>query len=344
MPTDIVMDAGSYKTVLYSGGKIVLEQPSCVSVDSDTWEPIHFGTKAKETFGRTPDSITTVFPFERGVISDYNVAEEMIVHFIKSAFGNRVIKPRIIVVVPSGVTTVQHHSLANAVAAAGCRNISTIENSIATAVGLGIDLEKPHGSMIVDIGGGTTDIATISLGGVVQNDTIRVGSIDFDDDIIKLVRKEHNMLIGGQTAEAIKRSVGAAVKREFDVTMTAKGRHLFTGLPETFEVTSSEIYDAILDHLHMICKGCQSVLEKSAPDVVADISEDGIYLLGGGAKLFGMDKMLSDYLDIKVNLIDDPRRGALNGADKVLKKPKLVKNSDYQMRSIQNLIVDPEDL
>ncbi len=344
MPTDIVMDAGTYKTVLYSGGKIVLEQPSAVSVDSETWEPISFGTEAKATFGRTPESVTTVFPFERGVISDYNVAEEMIVHFIKKAFGNKILKPRIIVVVPSGVTTVQHHSLANAVAAAGCRKISTIENTIAAAVGLGIDLEKPHGSMIVDIGGGTTDIATLSMGGVVQSDTLRVGSIDFDDDIVKLVRREKNMLIGGQTAEKIKRAVGGAIKRDFDVTITAKGRHLFTGLPQTFEVSSSEIYEAILDHLHMICAGCQSVLEKTDPDVVADISADGIYLLGGGARLFGMDKMLSDYLDIKVNFIDDPRRGALHGADRVLKNPKLVKNSDYQMRSIQNLIVNPEDL
>ncbi len=344
MPTDIVMDAGTYKTVLYSGGKIVLEQPSCVSVDTDTWEPLSFGDKAKATFGRTPDSVTTVFPFERGVISDYNIAEEMIVHFIKSTFGNRIIKPRIIVVVPSGVTTVQHHSLANAVAAAGCRNISTIENTIAAAVGLGIDLEKPHGSMIVDIGGGTTDVATLSMGGVVQNDTLRVGSIDFDDDIVKLVRREKNMLIGGQTAETIKRAVGGAIKRDFDVTITAKGRHLFTGLPETFEVSSTEIHESILDHLHMICACCQSVLEKTDPDIVADISADGIYLLGGGAQLYGMDKMLSDFLDIKVNLVNDPRCGALHGADRVLKNPKLVKNSDYQLRSIQNLIVDPEDI
>lgn len=342
MPTDIVMDAGTYKTVLYSGGKIVLEQPSAVSVDTDTYEPLAFGDQAKAMFGRTPPNITTVFPVERGVISDYQVAEAMIVHFIKSIFGNRIFKPRVIVVVPSYVTTVQHHSLANAVAAAGCRNISTVESSVASAVGLGIDFTKPHGSMIVDIGGGTTDIATLSLGGVVSNDTLRVGSIDFDDAIEKYVRREKNILIGGETAEHIKKTIGSAVERDFSVTVTAKGRHLFSGLPETFEISSGEVYEAISDLLGLIKKSCQSVLEKSEPDVVADISRDGIYLLGGGARLYGMEKMLSDYLDVKVNFIDDPKRSALNGADMVLKNPKIVKNSDYQYRSIQNLIVNDE--
>lgn len=340
MATDIVLDVGSYKTTLYSGGKIVLEEPSVVSVDTNTWEPIAFGNDAKKMFGRTPESITTVFPIERGVVSDYDIAESMIVHFIRKTFGNRIIKPRVIVIVPSGVTTVQHHSLADAVASAGCRNISTIDNTIAAAIGIGTNVKKPRGSMIVDIGGGTTNISTISLGGIANQDTLRIGSIDFDDDIEKYVRREKNIFIGGQTAEYIKKTIGGAVKRDFDVTISGKGRHVFTGLPEIFEISSAEVYDAIYDRLHMICKACQAVLEKTDPDIVSDISVDGIKLIGGGAAMYGIDKLLSQYLDVKVEYINDPLRSQLAGADKVLKNPKLLKNSDFQYRSMQNLIVD----
>lgn len=342
MPTDIVMDAGTYKTTLYSDGKIMLEQPSAVCVDTDTWEPVCFGDKAKEMFGRTGDMYTTVFPVERGVVSDYDLMEKMVVHFIKTAFGSKIVKPRVIVIAPSGVTTVQHHSLANAVAAAGCRNISTVENTVAAAVGLGIDLTKAHGSMIVDIGGGTVDIATMSMGGVVSNDVLHIGSIDFDDAIEKYVRLEKNMLIGGQTAEYIKKTVGGAIKRDFNVTVTAKGRHIFSGLPQMFEISSNEVSDAINDHIHTICNGCRTVLEKTDPDIVSDISRDGLYLIGGGAKLFGMDKKLSEYLEMQVNFVDENINCALWGADMILKNPGLIQNSDYQYRSIKNLIVEQD--
>lgn len=344
MPTDIVLDAGTYKTVLYSGGKILLQECSCVSVDSDTYEPLQYGDLAKSVLGKTPERITTVFPVERGVISDYDTAEAMIVHFIKKTFGEKIIKPRIIVIVPAGVTTVQHHSLASAVVSAGCRNISTIENTIATAVGLGIDFKSPHGSMIVDFGGGTTDIAVMSMGGIVKSDVLRVGSIDFDDDIEKYVRYEKNILIGSQTSEYIKKTVGCAADRDFEVTVTAKGRHLISGLPQEFTISSSEVKEAINDHLGMICKACQTVLETTDPDIVSDISKDGLYLVGGGASLFGFDKYLSEYLEIDINHINDPLRCGLIGADKVLKNPKIVNKSDYQYRAIKNLMVELDEL
>ncbi len=342
MSTDIVLDAGTYKTVLYSAGKVVLEQPSAVAVDTDTWEPIAFGDEAKRMFGKTPESVTVIFPIERGAVSDYVLAEEMIVHFIKSTFGNRIVKPRVIAVVPSDVTTVQHHSVANAISAAGCRNISTIESTVASAVGLDIDISKPNGNMIVDIGGGTVNIATVSMGAIAKNDTLRLGSIDFDDAIIKCLRYEKNVLIGGQTAERIKRVIGGAIKRDFDITMRAKGRNIFTGLPQVFEVSASEVYNAISDLVLQICKACQNVLESTDPDIVADISKNGIYLLGGGAKLYGMDKKLEEYLCVKVNLVEDDSDGSLKGAYRVLKNPSIIKNSDYQFRSIQNLIINDE--
>lgn len=344
MATDIVLDVGTYKTTLFSGGKVVLEEPSVVAVDTNTWEPIAFGLEAKAMFGKTPDSISIIFPIERGVVSDYDIAESMVVHFIKKIFGNRIVKPRVIVIVPSGVTTVQHHSLANAVAAAGCRNISTIDTTIATAIGLGTNLDKPRGSMIIDIGGGITNISTISLGGIAQQDTLRVGSIDFDDDIEKYVRREKNIYIGGQTAERIKRVVGSAVKRDFNITINAKGRHVFSGMPETFEISSDEVYDAIYDRLLLICKAAQAVLEKTDPDIVSDISVDGIKLIGGGAAMYGMDKLLSQYLDVDVEYIDDPKRSPSAGAERVLKNPKILTLHDFKYRSIQNLIVDSESL
>lgn len=342
MSTDIVMDAGTYKTVLYSAGKIVLQEPSAVAVNTNTWEPIAFGAEAKAMFGKTPESVTLVFPIERGAVSDYNLAEDMIAHFIKSTFGNRIVKPKVIAVVPSDVTTVQHHSVANAIAAAGCRNISTIESTIAATVGLGLELDRPNGNMIVDIGGGTVNIATTSMGGIAENDTLRLGSIDFDDAIIKYVRYAKNILIGGLTAEYIKCTVGGAMPRKFDVTMRAKGRNLFSGLPETFEIKASEVYEAISDLTLQIANACQNVLENTEPDIVSDVSKNGIYLLGGGARLYGMPEFLEKQLSNKINFIDDPNRGPLNGAYKVLKKPEIIKNSDYQFRSIQKLIVNDE--
>ncbi len=342
MPTDIVMDAGTYKTTLFSNGKTVLRQPSAALVDAETWVPIAFGEKAKAMLGRTSENYTTVFPLERGVVSDYDIMEQMVVHYIRTAFGNKIVKPRVIVIAPSGVTTVQHHSLANAVSAAGCRNISTVENTIAAAVGLGFDLTKPHGNMVVDIGGGTVDVATMSMGGIACNDVLRVGSIDFDDAIEKYVRLEKNILIGSQTAEYIKKTVGGAIGRDFSVTVTAKGRHAFSGLPQVFEISSGEVSEAINDHLHTILNGCRAVLEKTDPDIVSDISRDGLYLIGDGAKLFGMCEKLEKYLEVKVNFSPDYDNCVLRGAEAILKNPKIIQNSDYQYRAIKNLIVEQE--
>lgn len=320
MPTDIVMDAGTYKTVLYSGGKIVLEQPSAVSVDSETWEPISFGTEAKATFGRTPESVTTVFPFERGVISDYNVAEEMIVHFIKKAFGNKILKPRIIVVVPSGVTTVQHHSLANAVAAAGCRKISTIENTIAAAVGLGIDLEKPHGSMIVDIGGGTTEVAVISYRDIVTAKSSRIAGDDFDEAIIEYIRKKHNVLIGERTAEELKIKIGSAMSYDGEGAMDVRGRNLVDGLPKNIEVTSEDVREAISECVSQIVDAVRVTLEKTPPELLSDIVDNGIMLTGGGALLRELDKLIEKETKIPVHIAPYPMDCVAAGMGMCLEK------------------------
>lgn len=340
MSTDIGIDLGTSKTILLSGVNIVLEEPSAAAVDTDTWEPLYFGEQAYKMIGRTPDSVTSVLPIERGVIADYDVAEQMIRYFIRKAFGNRIVKPKVMVAMPGGVTAVQHRSVAKAVEAAGGRNVCTIESPMAAAVGIGLDFEKAHGNMIVDIGAGTTDVAVISMGGLAVCESARVASRDFDEAIIRYIRKEHNVLVGLQTAENIKIQIGSVVERPVEIAMQAKGRNLFSGLPEVFEITTNEIYFALKDTTQSICKAVQGVLEKTPPDLVADISADGIYLTGGGALIFGMEELLQNTMGIPVKLVSDPLHCVVRGTGIALKKPEILKNGDYEFRSLQNLIIE----
>ncbi|MBQ5765227.1 MAG: rod shape-determining protein [Clostridia bacterium] len=340
MATNIAIDIGTSKTVLSSGSKIVLELPSVVTVDTDTREPIYFGEKAFETIGRTPDSLTCVFPIQRSVIADYDVAESMLKEYMTAAFGSRIIKPKVMVVMPSGVTAMQHHSVADVVEAAGGRNAETIEAPLAIAVGLGIDLDQPKGSMIIDMGAGTTDAATLSMGGIAACDSIPVASRDFDEEIVKYVRRKYNILIGLATAEQIKMKVGTAMPHTLEVAIAVKGRHLQTGLPTTFEITSSEVYDAINEKCYSIISGIRKVIEKTPPDLVADIMTEGIYLTGGGALLSGFNKLLENCIGTKVHMPPDPLHTAVNGAAAALNMPEVLKNVDYQYRAIQELKIE----
>ena len=340
MGTDIGIDLGSSKTVIFSSSKVVLELPSFVTVDNDTWEPVYYGEKAKLTLGRTPDSLSCVSPIEHGIIADYDIAEMMLKEYMKTAFGNKIIKPRIMATLPAGLTELQHHSLANVVESAGGRNITVIESPLAVAFGLGIDFSKPHGVLVVDIGAGTTDIAVVSMGGIAVCDSFKLASNDFDAQIAKYVRKEFNIEIGPLMSENIKKRIGTVVERPVEIAMVAKGRNVCTGLPEAFEITSTEVYEAIKDTVTSICKAIKSVLMKTDPDLVADINEDGLYLSGGGCQIHGMKKLLSDYIGIKVHQLDDPQHCVVKGAAVALKHTELLKNVDYQLRSIKELIIE----
>lgn len=340
MATDIGIDLGSSKTVIFSSSKVVLELPNVVTVDSETWEPIYFGEKAKQTIGRTPESLLSVYPIEHGVISDYDLCELMLKNYMQQAFGNKILRPRIMATLPAGLTELQHHSLSNVVEAAGGRNITVIEGPMAIAFGLGLDFTRPHGTLIVDIGAGTTDVAVISLGGIAACDSFKIASFDFDSQIIRYVRREYNIEIGPLTAEAIKIKVGSAVRRDIEVAMVAKGRNIFSGLPESFEITSGEVYEAINDTLNAICNAIREVLNKTDPDLVADIMNDGMYLAGGGSKLSGFAQRISDFLNIKVHQMDDPAHSVVKGAAVAIKKPELLKNVNYQMRSIKELEIE----
>lgn len=340
MATNIAIDIGTSKTVLSSGNNIVLELPSVVTVDTETWEPVYYGEKAFQTIGRTPDSLTCVFPIQRSVIADYDVAESMLREYMTAAFGNRIIKPKVMVVMPSGVTAMQHHSVADVVEASGGRNAQTIEATLAVAVGLGLDLNQPRGSMVIDMGAGTTDVATISMGGIAACDSIQTASRDFDESIVKYVKRNYNILIGLATAEEIKKRVGTAIEHTLEVAITVKGRHLQTGLPTSFEITSGEVYNAIADKCYMIISGIRRVMEKTPPDLVADIMTDGIYLTGGGALLNGFNLLLEKCIGTKVHMAPDPLHTAVNGAAAALKMPDFLRNVDYQYRAIQELRID----
>lgn len=340
MATEIGIDLGTSKTVIFSSSKVVLELPNIVTVDSETYEPLYFGEKAKQTLGRTPDSLACVSPIERGVIADYDIAENMIKNYMVQAFGNKILRPRIMATLPPGLTELQHHSLANVVESAGGRNISVIESPLAIAFGLGLDFETPHGTLIVDIGAGTTDIAVISLGGIATCESFKTASLDFDAQIAKYIRKEYNIEIGPLTAESIKIKIGSAVERDLEIAMVAKGRNVFSGLPESFEITTGEVYEAIIDSVDSICDAIRRVLQNTDPDLVADITEDGLYLAGGGSLLYGMDKKISDYLKIPVHKLPDPTYSVVKGAAVALKKPELLRNVDYQLRSIKELVVE----
>lgn len=340
MGIDIGIDLGTSKTVIFSSSKVVLEKPNIVTVDNETWEPKYFGDEAKQTLGRTPDSLECVNPIERGVIADYDIAETMLKKYMQEAFGNKILRPRIMATLPAGLTELQHHSLTNVVEAAGGRNISIIESPLAIAFGLNLDFSTPRGSLIIDIGAGTTDIAVISLGGIATCESFKTASMDFDAQIIRFVRKEYNIEIGPLTAEAIKIKIGTAVKRDIEVAMVAKGRNVFTGLPESFEISSSEVYDAIIDTVNTICNAIRTVLQNTNPDLVADIMNDGLYLTGGGSCLNGLDTKIGEYLGVEVHKLEDPAYSVVKGAAVALKKTELLKNVNYQLRSIKELQIE----
>ncbi len=340
MATEIGIDLGTSKTVIFSSSRIVLEQPSIVTVDSETWDPIYYGEKAKKTLGRTPDSMICVSPIEHGVIADYDITELMLKEYMHRAFGNKIVRPKIIASLPAGLTELQHHSLANVVESGGGRNISVIEGPLAIAFGLGIDFTKAHGTFIVDIGAGTTDIAVISMGGISICDSFKIASLNFDTQIIKYIKREYNIEIGPLMAESIKKTIGTVVDRTIDIAMVAKGRNLYTGLPESFEISSDEVFEAVKEPAVMICEAIRSVLSKTDPDLVADINQDGLYLTGGGSLIYGMDKLIADYTGTAVHKLEDPTHSVIKGTAFALKNPQMLKNVNYQLRSIKELTVE----
>lgn len=306
--TDIGIDLGTASILVYIRGKgVVLKEPSVVAFDRDTNKIRAIGEDARLMLGRTPGNIMAVRPLRQGVISDYTVTEKMMKYFIQKALGKKSFrKPRIVVCVPSGVTEVEKKAVEDATYQAGARDVSLIEEPIAAAIGAGIDISKPCGNMIVDIGGGTTDVAVISLNGTVVSASIKVAGDDFDEAIVRYMRKKHNLLIGERTAEDLKIKIGCAYKRPEVDTMEVRGRNLVTGLPKTVKVTSEETEEALRETTAQIIETIHSVLEKTPPELAADIADRGIVLTGGGSLLRGLEELIEVKTGINTMTAEDP--------------------------------------
>lgn len=310
MAGDIGIDLGTASVLVYVKGKgVVLKEPSVVAFDRDTNVVKAIGEEARLMLGRTPGNIVAVRPLRQGVISDYTITEKMIKYFVQKAMGRRTLKkPRISICVPSGVTEVEKNAVEQATYAAGAREVHLIEEPVAAAIGAGIDISKPCGNMIVDIGGGTTDVAVISLGGTVVNTSLKIAGDDFDDAIVRFMRKKHNLLIGERTAEDIKIKIGTTYSQAEPDTMEVRGRNLVTGLPKTVTVSSTETEEALRESTGQIVEAVISVLEQTPPELSADILERGIVLTGGGAMLRGLEELIQSKTGINTMTAEDPMK------------------------------------
>lgn len=316
--TDIGIDLGTASILVYIKGKgVVLKEPSVVAIDRDTDTIRAIGEEARLMIGRTPGNIVAVRPLRQGVISNYSVTEQMIKYFIQKAVGKRSYKkPRISICVPSGATEVETKAVEDASFQAGAREVFIVEEPLAAAIGAGIDISKPCGNMVVDIGGGTTDIAVISLGATVESTSVKVAGDDFDDAIVRYMRKKHNLLVGERTAEEIKIGIGTCFKKTEVKKMEVRGRNLVTGLPKTITVTSDETLEALKEITSQIVEAVHSVLEKTPPELAADVSDRGIVLTGGGSLLYGLEELIEEKTGITTMTAEEPMTAVAVGTGK----------------------------
>lgn len=305
---DIGIDLGTANTLVYMKGKgIIIREPSVVAVDVKTDTVKSVGQKAKDVVGRTPGSIVTVRPLKDGVIADFYIATSMLQEFMRKAMaGSFMARPRVVICIPSGVTAVERRAVKESAEQAGAKKVMIIEEPMAAAIGAGLPVSEPTGSIVVDIGGGTTEVAVISLGGIVAAKSVRVGGDKLDIDIINYIKKKYNLLIGERTAENIKIEVGNAFPLEQELQTEIKGRNLLTGLPENIFVTSIEIREALIDSLQEVLEAIRVTLEKTPPELSADIIDQGIVLTGGGALLRGIDQLISQETGMHVRCADNP--------------------------------------
>ena len=316
---DIGIDLGTATVIAYVKGKgIVLREPSVVAVNNVTGEVLAVGHEARRMLGRTPGNIVATRPLREGVISDYTVTEKMLKYFIGKIGGRFLFAPRIMICIPSQVTEVEKKAVIDAASNAGARKVYLIEEPIAAAIGAGIDISKPCGNMIVDIGGGTTDIAVISLGGSVVSSSLKVAGDKFDEHIVKYIKKRHNVMIGERTAEELKQQIGCVYPKIQDMEMDVRGRDLITGLPKTITVYSSEMMEALEEPATLIVDAVHSVLERTPPELAADISDKGIYMTGGGCLIDGLDRLLQEKTGINVMIAEDAISCVAKGTGKAL--------------------------
>ena len=308
MTKDMGIDLGTANTLVYIKGQgIVVREPSVVAIRDDSKEVLAVGEEAKRMIGRTPGNIVAIRPMKDGVIADFDVTQSMLSYFIQKAAAKKgVVSPRIAICVPFGVTEVEKRAIEEAARTAGAKDAFLIEEPMAAAIGAGLRIEEPDGNMVVDIGGGTSEIAIISLGGIVTAKSIRLGGDELDEAIVNYVKKEYSLMIGERTAEDVKIKIGSAYKEGEEVEMEIRGRDLITGLPKTMQITSGEVRDALRDPVNSIIDGIKSTLEKTPPELASDIMENGIMLTGGGALLRGLDKLVREETGMPVRIAENP--------------------------------------
>lgn len=304
---EIALDLGTASILIYIRGKgIVLREPSVIAYDKTKNKVLAVGEKARLMLGRTPDNIVAVRPLRDGVISDYDLTTEMLKYFIKQVSNGFILKPKIMICVPAMITEVEERAVYDAAISAGASKVYLIEEPVAAAIGSGIKIEKANGNMVVDIGGGTTDIAVLSLDDIVVSKSVKVAGDKFDEAIIKYIRKKYNVLIGERMAENLKTTIGCVYKRDEDLKMTVKGRSLTTGLPQSLEITSEETREAFKDVARAIVDAVKNVLETTPPELIGDIYTNGMIMTGGGSLINGLDKLLHERTGVQVTIADDP--------------------------------------
>lgn len=317
---DIAIDLGTSRTLVYVRGKgVALREPTVVAVDKQSGKLLKIGVDAEKMLGRTPANIVAIHPIASGVISDYDMTMRMLQDLLSRVTGFSFFKPRVIVCVPGSITGVEERAIIDATIEAGARKVYLLESSVATSTGAGIDVSKPDGHMVIDIGSGTTEIAVVSLGGVVECESIKTAGDEFDEAIVKYIRRKYNVLIGMRTAEELKQNIGCVFNRSEVTTQEVKGRCLLTGLPKMLTINSNDMIEALTDPVERILETIHMVLERTPPELVADISMNGIVMSGGGSLLWGLDKLITSRTGIEAVVVDDPLACCAYGAGKTLR-------------------------
>ncbi len=326
LSNDIGIDLGTANTCIYVRGKgVILMEPSIVAINTITKEVVAVGEEAKRMLGKTPSNIVAMKPMKDGVIADFEACESMLRHFIarvKTPKHKFVLPPRVIIAVPSGITNVERRAVKETALKAGARQVLIIEEPMAAAIGVGLPVEEPRGSFILDIGGGTTEMAIISLGGIVQTKSLRVAGNEMDEAIIEYLKKKYNLLVGERTAEEIKINIGSAYTLKEELTMEVHGRSLVEGLPKMIKITSVEIREALRDTLFMIVNAVRDLLEETPPELSSDLIDIGLVIAGGGALLKGIDKLISEETKLPVFIADEPLLAVVKGTGKMLEEEK----------------------
>ena len=334
---DLGIDLGTANVLIFQRGRgIVLREPTVVAIHKNTRELKAAGEEARQMLGRTPGSIIALQPIRDGVIADYTVTEQMLRHFIQKVAGKRFLfKPRVIICVPSSVTSVERRAVLDAVKEAGAKEAYPIEEPMAAAIGAGLHIEDPEGNMVIDIGGGTTDVAVISLGGIVRSESVRIGGNKLDEAIHRYIKREFNLIIGERTAEEVKIAIGSAFPLEEELIMEVKGRDMVDGMPKAIEITSKEIRAALSEPVNQIVLRTKSVLEQTPPELASDIVSHGIWLTGGGALLRGLDQLICKETGIPVHVADDPLSCVALGTGHALEQIDMLMETHFEYAGME---------